>query len=115
MNSYSIDVDYLIFSCSLKLQFTLKALYSYIFSSFGLLFGLPDAYVVNNRHLFIRNSEIYNIGARQNSNLFPPSISITKVQKGAYYSGLRIFNHLPAKLKELSNSGSGLPSNATLV
>jgi hypothetical protein len=59
-------------------------------------------YVVNNRHLFIRNSEIHNIGTRQNNNLFPPSISLTKVQKGAYYSGIKIYN-IPVKLKELSN------------
>jgi hypothetical protein len=45
-------------------------------------------YVVNNSHLFIRNIEVNNIGTRQNINPFPPSISLTKVQKGAYYSGL---------------------------
>jgi hypothetical protein len=28
---------------------------------------------------------------------------LTKVQKGAYYSGIKIFNNLPVKLKELSN------------
>lgn len=58
-------------------------------------------YIVNNRHMFLRNSEINSIGTRQN-NLFPPSVSMTKVQRGAYYSGIKIFNHLPAKL-ELSN------------
>jgi hypothetical protein len=65
-------------------------------------------YVVNNRHLFIRNSESHNIGTRQNNKLFPPNVSITKVQKGAYYSGIIIFNHLPAKLKELSNDQKSL-------
>jgi hypothetical protein len=60
-------------------------------------------YVVNNRHLFTRNSEIHNIGTRQNNNLFPPSISLTKVQKGAYYSDIKIYNYLPVKLKKLSN------------
>jgi hypothetical protein len=62
-------------------------------------------YIVNNRHLFTRNSEIHNIGTRQNNNLFPPtpSISLTKVQKGVYYSGIKIYNYLPVKLKELSN------------
>jgi hypothetical protein len=60
-------------------------------------------HVVNNRLLFIKNSEIYNIGTRQNNNLFPQSISLTKVQKGAYHSGIQIFKHLPAKLKELIN------------
>jgi hypothetical protein len=50
-------------------------------------------YVVNNTHLFIRNTEVHNIGTRQNINLFPPSISLAKVQKGAYYSGIKIYNH----------------------
>jgi hypothetical protein len=60
-------------------------------------------YVVNNTHLFIRNTEFHNIGTRQNINLFPPSILLTKVQKGAYYSGIKIYNHLPRELKQLSN------------
>jgi hypothetical protein len=61
-------------------------------------------YVVNNRRLFISNSEIHSIDTRQVNNLFPPSISITKGKKGAYYSSaIRIFNHLPMELKELTN------------
>lgn len=44
------------------------------------------------------------IGTRQNVNLFPPSTSLTKVQKGAYYSGIKIYNHLPKELKQLSNN-----------
>jgi hypothetical protein len=59
-------------------------------------------YVVNNRHLFTNNSEIHNIVTRQN-NLYPPSNSLTKVQKGAYFSGIKIYNHLPIKIKELSD------------
>ena len=60
-------------------------------------------YVVNNRHLFTKNSEIHNIDTRQNNNLYPPITSLTKVQKGAYYSGIKIYNHLPTSIKELSN------------
>jgi hypothetical protein len=60
-------------------------------------------YVVNNSHLFIRNIEVHNIGTRQHINLFPPSISRTKVQKGACYSGIKIYNHLPRELTQLSN------------
>jgi hypothetical protein len=45
-------------------------------------------HVVNNGHLYIKNSEIHKIGTRQNNNLFPTSISLTKVQNGAYYSGI---------------------------
>jgi hypothetical protein len=60
-------------------------------------------YVVNNTHLFIRNTEVHNMGTRQNINLFPPSISLTEVQKGAHYSGIKIYNHLPRELKQLSS------------
>jgi hypothetical protein len=67
-------------------------------------------YVVNNRHLLIRNSEIHNIGTKQNNNIFPPSISLTKVQKGAYYSGIKIYNYLPKKFKELYNDQKSFES-----
>jgi hypothetical protein len=59
-------------------------------------------YVVNNRHQFLRNYEVHSIGTRQNNSLFPPSVSLTKVQNEAY-SGIKIFSNLPVKLKELSN------------
>jgi hypothetical protein len=60
-------------------------------------------YVVNNRHLFTRNSEILNIGTRQNINLFSPRTSLTRVQKGAYCSGIKIYNYFPMELKQLPN------------
>jgi hypothetical protein len=60
-------------------------------------------YVVNNTHSFIRNTEVHDIGTRQNINLFPPNISLTRVQKGFYYSGIKIYNHLPRELQQLSN------------
>jgi hypothetical protein len=60
-------------------------------------------HTVNNIHLFTRNTEVHNIDTRQNSNLFLPSTSFTKVQKGAHYSGIKIYNHLPRELKQLSS------------
>jgi hypothetical protein len=59
--------------------------------------------VVNNRHVFTKNSEIHDIDTRKNNNLYLPVTSLTKVQKGAYFSGINIYNHLPATIKELSN------------
>jgi hypothetical protein len=35
-------------------------------------------YVVNNTHSFIRNTEVHDIGTRQNINLFPLNISLTQ-------------------------------------
>jgi hypothetical protein len=54
-------------------------------------------------HAKMKWSEIHNIGTRQSINLFPPSTSLTKVQKGAYYSGIKIYNYLLMKLEQLSN------------
>jgi hypothetical protein len=70
-------------------------------------------YVVNNRHLFTRNSEIYHIGTRQSINLFPPSTSLARVQKGPYCSGIKIYNYLPMKLKQLSNNQKSFRSALT--
>jgi hypothetical protein len=60
-------------------------------------------YIINNIHLFVRNAEVHNINTRQKVYLFPPSTSFIKDQKGAYYSGIKIYNHLPRELKQLSN------------
>jgi hypothetical protein len=65
-------------------------------------------YVVNNRDLFTGNIEVHNKITRQNINMFPPSISLTKVQKGAYYSDIKIYNLLPKKLKQLSSDQKSL-------
>jgi hypothetical protein len=54
-------------------------------------------------YLFTRNTKVHNRGIRQIINISPPSIFLTKVQKGAYYSGIKIYNNLPKKLKHLSN------------
>jgi hypothetical protein len=65
----------------------------------------PAAATADSRSFLFHaaTSEVHNIGTRQNDNLFPPSTSFTKVQKGAYYSGIKIYNHLPRELKQLSN------------
>jgi hypothetical protein len=36
------------------------------------------------------------------SDLYPPSIKLTKYQKGVYYSGIKIFSHLAQNIKNLS-------------
>ena len=67
----------------------------YIFSVLLLLF------VVKNKDLYTTNQEIHNITTRSNTNLHPPVCNLTVFQKGAYYSGIKLFNHLPLKIKSL--------------
>jgi hypothetical protein len=57
-------------------------------------------FVVDNKSLFHVNSEIRSINTRQNSNLHHPQANLTLYQKGAYYSGIRVFNNPPPQHKK---------------
>jgi hypothetical protein len=61
-------------------------------------------FVVQNIGEFASNSEVHTINTRHKSNLYPPSIKLTKCQKGVYYSGIKVFNHLPQNIKNLSRN-----------
>jgi len=61
-------------------------------------------FVVQNVEEFTSNSEVHSINTRHKSDLYPPSIKLTKYQKGVYYSGIKIFNHLPQNIKNLSRN-----------
>ena len=51
---------------------------------------------------YILNSELHSINTRYSSHLHIPTVHLTKYQKGVYYSGIRVFNHLPQNIKNLS-------------
>jgi len=42
------------------------------------------------------------MNTRHRSDLYPPSIKLTQYQKGVYYSGIKIFSHLPQNIKNVS-------------
>jgi hypothetical protein len=76
-------------------KFYALPLYSqYIFSM--LLF------IVKNRPLFNTNSELHNFSTRTSHDLHSRTANLTLFQKGVYYLGVRIYNHLPSALKQLS-------------
>jgi hypothetical protein len=60
-------------------------------------------FVVKNMDIFILHSDIHNIHTRQGSDLHHPNYKLTKVEKGASYSGITIFNNLPQNIKHLSS------------
>ena len=60
-------------------------------------------FVVNNRNLFSDNAELYTIKTRNSFNFHPPLSCLTKYQKGVYYAGIRVFNHLPTSIKSIAN------------
>jgi hypothetical protein len=60
-------------------------------------------FVVKNKDLYTTNQEIHNFNIRSNINLHPPVCNLNIFQKGAYFSGMKLFNHLPLEIKSLSN------------
>ena len=60
-------------------------------------------YVVNNKHLFTRNLEGHNHDTRSAKNFYLPVTNLTIYQKGAYYTGIKIFNYLPTDVKNVMN------------
>jgi hypothetical protein len=70
---------------------------------------LPSQYILSltlfmatNRSLFRVGSDIHNFATRGNSNFFQVTTHLTLFQKSPAYAGVKIFNHLPANIKELT-------------
>jgi hypothetical protein len=59
--------------------------------------------VVKSKEVFATNQEVRSINTRSTTNFHLPACNLTIFQKGAYYSGIKLFNHLPQKIKSLSN------------
>ena len=58
-------------------------------------------FVVKHREVFSLNSDIHDRNTRYNLNLHFPTTNLKMVQRGAFYSGVKIFNHLPTSIKAL--------------
>jgi len=60
-------------------------------------------FVTKNRDQFLSNSQVNKINTRQTFDLYIPTANLTIYQKGVYYSGIKIYNHLPTAIKDLAN------------
>jgi hypothetical protein len=58
-------------------------------------------FVTNNMELFKFNNEIHGHNTRIDTNLYPKNVRLTKVAKGPYNTGIKVFNHLPQNVKVL--------------
>jgi hypothetical protein len=61
-------------------------------------------FVVQNKDLFILNTENHSLETRQSNNLYTPQANLTSYQKGAYYSGIKICNKLPSDIKNINDN-----------
>jgi hypothetical protein len=63
-----------------------------------ILFG------VNNKNEFRIISDVHHINTRQKNNFSQPSSTLSLYQKGVYSTGIKIFNHLPPRIRNLSDN-----------
>jgi len=55
-------------------------------------------FVVQKKNFFLTNNENHNLDTIQRNNLYFPQANLKIYQKGAYYSGITIFNNLPFEI-----------------
>ena len=60
-------------------------------------------FVTKNKDHFLSNSQVHKINTRQTFDLYIPTANLTMYQKGVYYSGIKIYNHLSTAIKDLSD------------
>jgi len=72
---------------------TVPSQYTYSFMSF----------FIGNQENFQTNSTVHSINTRNKHHLHRPIANLSCFQKGASYSGIRIFNSLPQSITSLKN------------
>jgi hypothetical protein len=61
-------------------------------------------FVVNNKNLFVENSELYAIKTRNSLNLRLLLSNLTVFQKGPQYFGIKVYKNFPGNIKQLSGN-----------
>jgi hypothetical protein len=51
-------------------------------------------FVVRNTHLYITNQETHGVNTTHNTDFHVPTVRLIPIKNGAYFMGMRIFNHL---------------------
>jgi hypothetical protein len=59
-------------------------------------------FVVKDKDFFKTNSDVHTFNTRFNPDLHFPVVNLTVLQKGVWYYGIKLYNHLPSTLKQLS-------------
>jgi hypothetical protein len=73
-------------------------------------------FVAKNKDQFVSNLQVHKINTRQTTDLYMPIVNFTTYQKGTYYQGIKIYNHLSKAIKDLSgNTGNKKISLTQLI
>ena len=63
-------------------------------------------FAVNNLNIYHTNSSVHGMNTRQQNKLHIglPSVSLSSIQRGVYYSSVKIFNQLPQNIFKCCNN-----------
>ena len=61
-------------------------------------------FVAKNRELFHANTDVHTFDTRYKNDLHLPTAKLKVFQQGAFYSGIRAYNHLPVNIKDSSGN-----------
>ena len=61
-------------------------------------------FVVKNPKIYQTNTSVHGRNTRQQNKLHVPSVRSSTIQRGVYYSSVKIFNHLPQNISKLHNN-----------
>jgi len=61
-------------------------------------------FVVQNENLFSTYMKYHNTDTKHRNDAYLPQANLTIYQKGAYYSGIKIFNHLPREIQNVNDN-----------
>ena len=60
-------------------------------------------FIADNQKDFLTNAYLHGIDTRNKNNLYLPIVSLSCVQKGLPYSGVKTFNNLPSNIQSYRN------------
>ena len=62
-------------------------------------------FAVKNPNFYQTNSSVHGMNTRHQNKLHITSVRLTSIQRGFYYSSVKLFNHLPQnRLKYCNNT-----------
>jgi hypothetical protein len=67
-------------------------------------------FTISNKHLFDTNNKIHKYKTRNSKNLHLPVAKLSKFNKGAYGSDIKVFNHIPQYIKDLTDNQTNFKS-----
>jgi len=61
------------------------------------------SFIIDNQNDFLTNAYVHSLHTRNKNHLYLPVVSLSYVQKGVPYSGVKIFNSLPSNVQSYRN------------